>query len=43
VAILLASAGCSDKVIIAGILNDTVEDTSITFEVIQEDLVTRLR
>ena len=36
VAILLASAGCSDEVIIAGILHDTVEDTSITLKVIQE-------
>lgn len=30
VGILLAKAGCSDEIIIAGILHDTVEDTSIT-------------
>jgi (p)ppGpp synthase/HD superfamily hydrolase len=32
VGILLAKAGCSDEVIIAGILHDTVEDTGISLE-----------
>ena len=32
VGIILAKAGCSDEVIIAGILHDTVEDTSITLD-----------
>jgi (p)ppGpp synthase/HD superfamily hydrolase len=36
VGIILAKAGCSDDVIIAGILHDTVEDTSITLDYIRE-------
>ena len=32
VGIILAQAGCSDEVIIAGILHDTVEDTPITLD-----------
>ena len=36
VGILLAKAGCSDDVIIAGILHDTVEDTSITLDFIRD-------
>ena len=35
VGIILAKAGCSDDVIIAGILHDTVEDTSITLDYLQ--------
>ena len=36
VGIILAKASCSDEVIIAGILHDTVEDTSITLDDICE-------
>ncbi len=36
VGIILAKAGCCDDVIIAGILHDTVEDTSITLDYIRE-------
>jgi (p)ppGpp synthase/HD superfamily hydrolase len=36
VAILLAQAGAPDEVIIAGILHDTVEDTGLTLENIEE-------
>lgn len=36
VGIILAKAGCSDDVIIAGILHDTVEDTSITLDYIRD-------
>ena len=36
VGIMLAKAGCSDNVIIAGILHDTVEDTSITLDYIRD-------
>ena len=32
VGVILAKAGCSDEVIMAGILHDTVEDTSITLD-----------
>jgi len=32
VGIILAKAGCSDEVIIAGILHDSVEDTSLTLD-----------
>ena len=32
VGIMLAKAGCSDEVIAAGILHDTVEDTSISLD-----------
>jgi len=32
VGIFLAKAGCSDNVIVAGILHDTVEDTDLTIE-----------
>ncbi len=35
VGIILAKAGCSDDVIIAGILHDTVEDTSVTLDDLQ--------
>ena len=31
VRIILARAGCTDKVIVAGILHDTLEDTALTF------------
>jgi (p)ppGpp synthase/HD superfamily hydrolase len=37
VAIILSQAGCSEEVIVAGILHDTVEDTSITLEYIREN------
>lgn len=37
VAIILSHAGCSEEVIVAGILHDTVEDTSITLEYIREN------
>jgi (p)ppGpp synthase/HD superfamily hydrolase len=36
VGLILAKAGCSDDVIIAGILHDTVEDTSITLDYIRD-------
>src|SRR5659263_98217 len=36
VAIILSRAGCSDEVIAAGILHDTIEDTKITLQDIQE-------
>jgi len=36
VAILLAQAGASEEVIMAGILHDTVEDTDLTLENIEE-------
>jgi len=36
VGIILAKAGCSDDVIIAGILHDTVEDTPITLDYIRD-------
>ena len=36
VGIILFRAGCPDEVIIAGILHDTIEDTSITLDYIRE-------
>lgn len=36
VGIILAKAGCPDEVIIAGILHDTVEDTSVTLDDLRE-------
>ena len=36
VGIILAKAGCSDEVIVAGILHDTLEDTPLTLDCIQE-------
>ena len=36
VGIILAKAGCSDEVIIAGILHDTVEDTPVTLDDIRD-------
>ena len=36
VGITLAKTGCSDDIIIAGILHDTVEDTSITLDYIRD-------
>jgi (p)ppGpp synthase/HD superfamily hydrolase len=36
VGIILAKAGCSDEIIIAGILHDTVEDTPITLDDLQD-------
>lgn len=36
VAVLLASEGCSEEVVIAGILHDVVEDTPIELEEIEE-------
>ncbi|MFH1488871.1 MAG: HD domain-containing protein [Pseudomonadota bacterium] len=36
VGILLAKAGCPDEVIAAGILHDTVEDTPVTLDDLQE-------
>ena len=32
VAVLLCRAGCADEVVIAGILHDTTEDTTLTLE-----------
>ena len=37
VAKILSDAGCSDKLIIAGLLHDTVEDTPVTFKDIKEN------
>ena len=36
VGVILAKAGCSDEVIVAGILHDTVEDTYITLEYLRD-------
>ena len=36
VGLILMAAGCAEAVIIAGILHDTVEDTDLTLEFIQE-------
>lgn len=36
VGVLLLQAGCSDEVVAAGVLHDTVEDTPITLEYIRE-------
>lgn len=36
VARILSEAGCSEELVIAGILHDTVEDTSLTLEAIRE-------
>ena len=36
VGIILAKAGCSDEIIVAGILHDTVEDTPITLDYIRD-------
>ena len=36
VGIILAKSGCSDEVIVAGILHDTVEDTDITLDDIRK-------
>jgi (p)ppGpp synthase/HD superfamily hydrolase len=36
VGVLLAKAGCPDEVICAGILHDTVEDTSITLDILHD-------
>jgi (p)ppGpp synthase/HD superfamily hydrolase len=36
VALILAKAGCSDEMIVAGILHDTVEDTPVQNETIRE-------
>lgn len=36
VGLILMSAGCSEEVVIAGLLHDTVEDTDITLDYIQE-------
>ena len=36
VALLLAKAGCPDEVICAGILHDTIEDTSITLDYLND-------
>ena len=36
VGLMLARAGCSDEIVAAGILHDTVEDTDITLEYIRE-------
>jgi (p)ppGpp synthase/HD superfamily hydrolase len=35
VGMILAGAGCSDEVIAAGILHDTLEDTAMTFDLIR--------
>lgn len=37
VGLLLMTAGCSETVVIAGILHDTVEDTDLTLACIRED------
>ena len=37
VARILSDAGCSEELIIAGILHDTVEDTSLTLEYIRDN------
>ncbi|MBW1706508.1 MAG: HD domain-containing protein [Deltaproteobacteria bacterium] len=36
VGVILLKAGCVDEVVVAGILHDTVEDTSITLDYIRE-------
>jgi (p)ppGpp synthase/HD superfamily hydrolase len=36
VGIILAKTGCSDEIIVAGILHDTVEDTPITLDYIRD-------
>ena len=36
VGLILMEAGCTEAVIIAGILHDTVEDTDLTLEFIRE-------
>jgi (p)ppGpp synthase/HD superfamily hydrolase len=36
VGLMLAQAGCSEEIIIAGILHDTVEDTDLTLEYIRD-------
>lgn len=42
VALILSQAGCSDEVIVAGILHDTIEDTSITLDDIRETFGERI-
>ncbi len=42
VAMILARAGCSEEVIAAGILHDTVEDTKLTMEDIRENFGERV-
>ena len=37
VGLLLLGAGCSEEIVVAGILHDTVEDTPITLEEIREN------
>lgn len=37
VGLMLMEAGCSESVVIAGILHDTVEDTNLTLECIREN------
>ena len=37
VGIILAQEGCPEEVIVAGIIHDTIEDTSITLEYIREN------
>ena len=37
VGLMLMDAGCSETVVIAGILHDTVEDTNVTLECIRND------
>lgn len=40
VGLILMNEGCSDEVVIAGILHDTVEDTDLTLECIQKSFGT---
>ena len=42
VGLLLLGAGCSEEVVVAGILHDTVEDTSMTLEDIRENFGERV-
>jgi (p)ppGpp synthase/HD superfamily hydrolase len=42
VALILSQAGCSEEVIVAGLLHDTIEDTSITLDDIRETFGDRI-
>jgi len=42
VAMLLSQEGCSDEVVIAGLLHDTLEDTEVTYEQLQGEFGSRV-